>query len=105
MLPIYVGITSIFPQTNTKCLYLVDTGAQMSVIPVSYFDRRSGATTDHVYVVVRFPRDMEGMGVTPLFRSLQKLTVLPQADRVVGILNWCAFSLYNSGILSTTVSL
>ena len=77
----------------------------MSVIPVSYFNQQSGATTDHVYVVVRFPRDMEGIKITPLFRSLQKLTVLPQADRIVGTLNWCAFSLYNSGILSTTVSL
>ena len=48
---------------------------------------------------------MEEKGATPIFSSLQKLSVAPQANGVFGILNCCAFSLYNSGILSTTVSL
>ena len=30
----------------TRLCYLIDTSARVSVIPVSYIDRRSGATTD-----------------------------------------------------------
>ena len=41
----------------------------------------------------------------PNFSSLQKLTVPPQSDGVTETLNCCAFYLYNSGMLSTTVSL
>ena len=36
----------IITDTNTNRRYLVDNGAQVSVIPASYIDRRSGATTD-----------------------------------------------------------
>ena len=35
-------------------------------------------------VVVRLPRPMERKGATPIFSSLQKLTVPPQAAGVVG---------------------
>ena len=38
----------IITDTNPNRCYLVDTGAQVSVIPASYIDRRSGATTDHI---------------------------------------------------------
>ena len=48
---------------------------------------------------------MEGKGATPIFSSLQKLPVPPQATGVIGPLYGCAFSLYNSGIQSTMVSL
>ena len=58
----------------------------------------------HVVVVDRLLRPMEGNGVTRIFSCLQKLTVPPQADGAVGTPNCCAFSLYNSGIIISTIS-
>ena len=43
-----------------------------------------------IYVVVRLPRPMEGKVATPMFNSLQKLSVPPPAGGVVGTL-YCAF--------------
>ena len=40
----------------------------------------------------------------PIISSSRKLTVSPQPVGVIGTLNCCVFSLYNSGILGTTVS-
>ena len=43
--------------------------------------------------------------MTPIFSSFQKLPAPPQAAEITGSLNCRAFSLYNSGVLSTTVTL
>ena len=46
----------------------------------------------------------EGGGGDPNYQCFAELTVPSQAAEVVGTQVNCAFSLYNSGILSTTVS-
>ena len=64
------------------------------------------STLAHTSLVVRLPRPIEGNGGTTIFRSFTELAVPLHAAGVVGTLDCDLYIyIYNSGILSTTVTL